>query len=107
MMALHVEADRHLRKRVRESSMTSSPASKRRINSSSAISSPDIARGDHRSSSSGSMGKSAVRISLPLIMSGCTVTDGEPSCDWPRTNDWRFCPISNEDLSYAKHQLDH
>jgi hypothetical protein len=31
----------------------------------------------------GSMGKSALRISLPLIMSGRTVTDGEPLCEWP------------------------
>ena len=52
------------------------------------------------------MGKSALRISLPLSMSGRTVTDGEPSRELPRTNDWRFCPISNEDLSYAKHHLD-
>src|SRR4029453_12042176 len=39
------------------------------------ISSLDIPRGDQRSSSSGSMGKSALRISLPLIITGYIVSD--------------------------------
>src|SRR5437773_10922323 len=42
-------------------------ASKSRINSSSEISSPDIARGDQRSSKSDSIGRSAFRTVLPLI----------------------------------------
>src|ERR1700745_2627093 len=55
-------------------------ASKSRINSSCEISSPDIARGDQRSSSSFSIGWSAFRISLPLIICGYTIAD-DVFCD--------------------------
>ncbi len=62
-------------------------ASKSRINSSCEISSPDIARGDQRSSKSGSIGKSAFRISLPLIIFRDKIAD-DAFCDRQKNVDW-------------------